>query len=400
MRDRNLLQRNANYRNLWLANSGSILGDWFNQVALGQVTLSLTHSPSVMGIVLLCRSLPSVVLGPVVSPLIDRYSKKRIMLFSDLTRAIFVFSFPLGVMFHTITLLYIGAFLLGICGVMFAPAQQATFPLIMPTRDLTQANSFNSGTYGLFSILGAVSGGIIASLISPIFCFLINTISYLWSAFCIFKLNIDEYLTKDRSSEPYLYSLKEGLHEVATNKIARAIIIIGISWGFAGGGYAILIPILGQMVYKMGGLGIGLLYAIDGLGVLLGSFFVQEVIGRKEKQINRWYGIAYLTQAVFFALLTQSTIFIYGSIFLLFMRFSSGIIIPLDSYLMQIHTKAEIRGRVFALHNSTYSGVMQLSYACLGYLFEKVGISNMGIIIGLISFLCGLTWLLQSKKRD
>lgn len=27
--------KNANYTSLWLANSGSVLGDWFNQVALG-----------------------------------------------------------------------------------------------------------------------------------------------------------------------------------------------------------------------------------------------------------------------------------------------------------------------------------------------------------------------------
>lgn len=394
----NLLRKNKNYRVLWLANSGSILGDWFNQVALGQVTLSLTNSASAMGIVLLCRSLPSVLLGPVISPLVDRYSKKKIMLFSDFTRAFFALLFPLGVVFHMMSLLFIGAVLLGICSILFSPAQQATLPLILSGRDLAQANSINSGTYGFLSVLGAMSGGIVASLLNPVFCFLVNTLSYLWSASWLLHLNIKERVSGKQLSEPWLYSIKEGLHEAATNKIVRAIIIIGISWGFAGGGYAILIPLLGQMVYKMGGFGIGLLYSIDGLGVLFGAFIVNRFIGRNDKRINRWYGIAYLTQAVFFTLLCQSTLFIYGAVFLLLMRVSSGIIIPLDSYLIQIHTRPTFRGRVFTLHNSTYSGVMQLSYACFGYLFVKFGINNTGIFIGLISFLCGLSWLLLRRR--
>lgn len=398
MRDRSLLQRNANYRSLWLANSGSILGDWFNQVALGQVTLSLTHSPSAMGMVLLCRSLPSVLLGPLISPIIDSYNKKVMMLISDMTRAVFILLFPLAIILHTTAYIYIGAILVGLFGVVFAPAQQATFPLILPAKDLVQANALSSGTYGLLSILGAASGGIISSFLNPIVCFLINSLSYIWSAFCIFQIHLAERKRSNPPKNAYFTSIKEGFKEAANNKVAKAIILIGISWGFAGGGYAILIPTLGEMVYGMNGFGIGILYAIDGLGVLLGAIFVQRFIGSNDKRANLWYGIAYLTQALFFTLFAQSDIFIFGALMLLFMRFSSGIIIPLDSYLMQMHTKPEVRGRIFSLHNSTYSGVMQLSYASLGYLFESFGIPIMGMIIGLISFLCGSFWLLQLKK--
>jgi hypothetical protein len=67
-----LLRRNRNYRNLWLAQVGSQFGDWFNQVALDQITLELTHSASAMDLVLLCRSLPAVILGPLVGPFVDR----------------------------------------------------------------------------------------------------------------------------------------------------------------------------------------------------------------------------------------------------------------------------------------------------------------------------------------
>jgi predicted MFS family arabinose efflux permease len=86
----------------------------------------------------------------------------------------------------------------------------------------------------------------------------------------------------------------------------------------------------------MGGLGIGLLYVVDGIGVLIGAFFVSLFVGKSRFRMVFWYGFAYVTQALFFAFMTQFTVFAWGAIMLLLMRISSGIIIPLDTYLLQI----------------------------------------------------------------
>jgi MFS family permease len=392
-----LLSRNTVFKHIWLAKTGSILGGWFNQVALGQITLTMTGSPTTMGLVLLSRSLPNVVLGPFISPLVDGYSKKTIMYISDVLRTFLALIFPVAYMTDSTTLLYLGALLLGIAGIMFNPAQQAVLPSIVDKDDLAEANAINSGTSGIVSIIGAIIGGIVASFFHPVICFIINALSYVWSAFCIYKAKWKEKKISNSKKQSYIYNLEQGFIEVSTNKAARAIIIIGISWGFAGGGYAILIPILGQEVYDMGGLGIGMLYAIDGLGMLLGAFYVKQFIGPNHKKAIIYYGGAYLTQALFFAFMTQFSIFILGAFMLLLMRISSGIITPLDSYLLQFYTPDEVRGRVFSLHSSTYLGVMQISYASLGYLVERFGVPTMGIVIGIISFICGLTWLIQMK---
>lgn len=396
-----LLRRNKSFRNLWLGKTGSVFGDWFNQVALAQVTLLLSHSPAAMGLVLLCRALPSVLLGPLVSPLIDRFSKKRIMLLSDLLRAVFALTFAVAFSFQLEWLLYPGAILLGAAGILFGPTENAVISMIVAPKDLAEANAIRSGTSGIASIIGAVCGGLIASMTSPVLCFVINAASYLWSALCIYLTKWQEIETKPNRFS-YFSSLKEGFVEASRNRLARSIILIGISWGIAGGGYYVLVPLLGNRLSFADGLGIGLLYAIDGVGVVIGAYLVKRWIGTSQRLSMIWYGAAYLVQAIFLALMAQFSVFWLCACFLLLMRICAGIIIPLDTYLLQTSTCAETRGRVFALHESTYMGVMQLSYLIFGHAFQQFGIPAVGLVIGGVSFLCGLSWLRQirhSKER-
>ena len=381
-----------------MAQVGSQFGNWFNQVALAQITLNITHSASAMGLVLFVGSLPAVALGPFAGPLVDRLPKKPVLFITDGLRAIFALGFSLVVVLHASWLLYVDAFLLGLAGVLFSPAWSSTIPLVVSPQDLTIANTLESSSNGFVQIAGAMLGGIVANTLSPIACFIINAASYLWSAICILRTTWEDKNELPKRT-PYLQSLREGFQEAIHNKVARAIIIIGISWGLAGGGYYILIPILGKQTFHMGGLGIGALYAIDGMGVLIGSLLVTKFVGINHRRAVIWYGIAYLTQALFFSLMTQFTAFIIGSLMLLLMRISSGVIIPLDSYMIQTGVESHKQGRVFALHGSTYGGVMQLSFAITGVAFQRFGIRSVGIVIGSISLLCGLSWLAQFGKN-
>lgn len=165
----------------------------------------------------------------------------------------------------------------------FNPSRQAAIPSVVARKDLAEANSFSSATDSMIGILGAVLGGIVSTAFNPLVCFVINAISYFWSAFCIFQMKWSESVSPSHS-DSYFKSLKKGVHEASRNQVARAIILIGISWGFAGGGYYILIPLLGNNVYQMQGLGIGILYAVDGLGVLTGAYLVKKFVNHQYRR--------------------------------------------------------------------------------------------------------------------
>ena len=310
MYSRGLLRTNAAFRFLWLARVGSLFGDWFNQVALAQLTLALTHSPAAIGLVLLCRSLPAVAIGPFVGPVVDRFPKKPLLIATDLLRAACALGYVGAAVAHATWFLYVGSLLLGLSGVLFNPARAAAIPLVVAPDELPEANALDAGTTGIVQIAGAACGGLVAVAVGPILCFAINAASYLWSALAILRARWDETDAARRTHSPYLASLRAGFREATRNRVARAIIFIGMSWGLAGGGYYVLIPLLGDHTFHRGGFGIGILYAIDGIGVLLGSALVRWVVAGNHAKAVVAYGVAYLTQAIFFGLLAQSALFL------------------------------------------------------------------------------------------
>ncbi|WP_084065671.1 MFS transporter [Bacillus sp. JKS001846] len=393
-----LLKKNLNFRYIWFAQSGSTLGDWFNQVAITQTVLMLTNSLTAVGTLLLCRSLPYVFLGPILSPLVDKWPKKVILMATDIIRALLVLSFILAIVYNNVHILYVNSFIFGVISVLFNPTKQALLPLIVNRKDLPEANAFMSSTDAIVNIIGAVLGGIVSTVFSPITCFLVNSLSFLWSAFYVYKIKYKENKKLDTQKQSYIQLLKEGLVETNQNTLIRYVILIGLTWGLVGGGYYILIPFFGNNVYHLGAVGIGALYAIDGLGILLGTYFVKAFIKNNFRRSLIMFGISYVVQSLLFVLLTQSTVFYFGGLFLFLMRVCGGIIIPLSNYFVQLGTADEIRGRVFALYNSTYMGVMQVSYFGSGYAFEKYSIPVVGAIGGVISMLCGLIWLSQVIK--
>lgn len=209
-----LLRTNRTCRNLWLASAGSQLGDWFNEVALAQVTLSLMHSPAAMGLALLCRSLPGVVLGPLVGPLVDRLPKRPLLLATDLLRALIALSLSLSVLADTTLVLYVASALLGIGGAFFAPARNAAIPFVVAREDLAIADSLEAQAAGVIQVVGAACGGIVAATVGPIVCFAVNGASYLWSAWHIARCRWDE-TDRLRNQESYAESVNAGLREAA-----------------------------------------------------------------------------------------------------------------------------------------------------------------------------------------
>src|SRR6476660_1020300 len=92
-----LLRRNRNYRYAWTGQVVSEIGDHFNNIAVFSLALATTRSGLVVSGVMLARAIPAVLAGPIAGVLLDRMDRKRIMIASDLIRALIALAFLLTI---------------------------------------------------------------------------------------------------------------------------------------------------------------------------------------------------------------------------------------------------------------------------------------------------------------
>ena len=102
-----LLRRNRNYRNMWMGQVVSEIGDNFNNIAVFALAMSLTHSGLVIMGIMLSRAVPAITIGPLAGVLLDRFDRKKIMIASDLMRAVVALGFILAYREKQIWLLYL-----------------------------------------------------------------------------------------------------------------------------------------------------------------------------------------------------------------------------------------------------------------------------------------------------
>src|SRR6516225_10919836 len=85
-----LVRGNANFRRLWLAQIVSENGDWFYTLAIYSLLLDLTGKASSVALALVLQVLPHTILGPLAGTFNDRFSRRKVMIVSDLLRVVIV----------------------------------------------------------------------------------------------------------------------------------------------------------------------------------------------------------------------------------------------------------------------------------------------------------------------
>ncbi|HYX48849.1 MAG TPA: MFS transporter, partial [Ktedonobacteraceae bacterium] len=176
------LWHNRDYLLLWFGQTISSIGSGVSELAFPLLVLALTHSPAQAGFASALRTLPYFIFTLPGGALIDRWNRKRVMIFCDTGRAISMASIPVALVFGHLTLvqLYIVSLLEGSLYVFFDLAETASLPRVVSKEQLPAALSQNQVTFGITNLLGPPLGGFLYTLGRAI-PFLVDAISYLVS---------------------------------------------------------------------------------------------------------------------------------------------------------------------------------------------------------------------------
>src|ERR671915_2324116 len=155
-----LLRRNRSFRRLWIGQVISELGNWFNFIAaLGLVRVVSNAAPEVTTLILICRLVPFTLFAPLAGAFVDRWSRRMVMIVTDLLRVVVALGFLLVRRPEDLWIAYLCTVLLALFGAFFEAAKNATVPNITGDKDLLAGNALMFSSRFLFMSLGAALGG-------------------------------------------------------------------------------------------------------------------------------------------------------------------------------------------------------------------------------------------------
>src|SRR5690242_7929882 len=404
-----LLRRNRSFRQLWLGQVVSQMGDWFDTIALYTIILRLTGSGRDVGLLLVARFVPSFLFGPISGVVADRFSRQRIMIVSDILRARVVLGFLFVRRPDQLWIIYVlTVFQLGL-STFFEPAKTAAIPSIVEDRELVAANAISSVTWSAMLTIGAAVGGFITGWFGTDVAFILDAATYLLSAALIAMIRVPKRKKRERQKVTLgrLLGTKEtieGIKYVKDRPRVLAALLVKPAWGI-GGGILTILAVFGERIFPVGkdaAQGIGVLFAARGIGTAVGPIVARRISGEGNRRMQASIGIAFIIAGAFYVAFGSATSFVFALVVLGIAHCGGSILWVFSTVLLQRGVADNFRGRVFAAELALLTLTMAASNYATGELLDRFQISPrlVTIGIGLFFLMPGLAWFLTQRWWD
>jgi MFS family permease len=387
-----LLRRSPSFGYLFLATAGSSFGTYLAAIALTVQIYDQTESGVWVAALLIADFLPIVAIGLLLGPLVDRLSRRRLLIASDLARFGVFAALPFVDSPSTIIGL---AAISGVATGFFIPAANAAIPNLVPEEELVNANSLVVTVETLAWMIGPIVGGLMLTVWGPSVPYAVNAVTFLVSVALLARIPEGKLRSKDPLTRGHWRDVADGLKLVVTAKPLRTVLVV---WNVALiGSAAINVAEIAFAKDSLdaGDLGFGALVAASGVGLALGSFLSAPALGKVG--LRRHYigsialmgvgwGAAALSPSIWFAV-----VFVIGG------AAGNGAVIVCNRLLVQRGAPDQYRGRALATIMSSNYAVLGLAMAAAGVLTDLYGARDVWIAAGAVYLFAAVVALLMTR---
>ena len=208
--------RQRNFALLWFGQLISMLGDWLLFIALPFYIYTLTGSTLATGIMFIVQTLPRVFLGSVAGVFVDRWSRKQVMVITNLIQAVVLLPLLLVHSQSLVWIIYVFAFLESSVSQFFNPAEMAIIPSLVDEQHILSANSLNSMSQELTRLIGPFLGGILMALYGINSVVLIDAFSFLCAAALLIFITVSATPVKEQEKQS-IEAIEEQVESKAGN---------------------------------------------------------------------------------------------------------------------------------------------------------------------------------------
>jgi MFS family permease len=391
-----LLRTNRNYRFTWSGQVVSEVGDHFNNIAVMGLAMDHPNPGLVVTGVFLSRAVPMLIAGPIAGVLLDRMNRKRVMIASDLVRAVIALGFILCLYYKDDWLLFVLSALLMFASPFFTSGRSSILPSIATPEELHVANTMTQTTSWASLTIGAFLGAVgVQSGYRIAFAF--NAISFVVSALSISQLRRPGGFrpagAERKQADTGVLQYREGLRYMRSTPLVAGVALISVGWASGGGAAQILFSLFGEKVFNAGPMGIGIIWGSAGVGLLIGGS-VGYWLGKRLTfvEYKRTIAIVYLLHGGAYVLFSQMPTLAWACVFIALSRAAVAVSSVLNFSQLLRHVEDRYRGRVFAPLESLTWSTMMVSMMAAGAATTAFSPRTIGAWAGGLSSTTAIFW--------
>lgn len=374
--------RYRNYRLFFIGHGTSLIGTWMTQIAISWLVYRLTGSAFLLGLVAFAGQIPSFILTPIAGVLIDRWNRRKVILFTQFFAMTQSFALAILTVTGSIKIWHVIALRIfqGLVNSVDIPARQSFIvEMVEDKNDLANAIALNSSMFNGARMIGPTIAGIIIALTGEWLCFTLDGLSYIAIIVALISMKI-----KPRTIESKHKRLVDGLKEGADHAFGflpiRAILIMVALLSVFGYPYLVLMPIFARDILHGGPNTLGYLMGATGLGAVCGAVFMasrKSVLGLGK--IMTFSITTFGTGIILFSLSRN----LYLSIGLLLVT-GFGMMVQMASAntLLQTIVDDDKRGRVMSFYTMAFMGMAPFGSLLAGSIAGSLSAPASNIIGG------------------
>ena len=365
------LWRNRDYMLLWAGQAVSSFGSQITQLTFPLLVLAITGSPAQAGFVGALRALPFALLSLPAGALVDRWDRKRLMIWCDAGRAVALGSVPLALALGLLGLpqLALVSLIEGTLFLFFNLAESSALPQVVEREQLPGALTQNQVTDSLSQLLGPSLGGALYALGAAV-PFVADAVSYAASLLTLFFIR--RPLQEERTAAPGRLrdEMAEGVTWLWGQTMLRFLALLTGGLMVCSVGYPLIMIILGQQI-GASELEIGIIFAGGGAGSIVGGLMTPWLQRRFR------FGPLMIWSAWLWALTWLCVLVAPNVPTLALANAAAFIIVPIymiTQYRYRLAaTPDRLQGRMNAVFRLIVWGSQPLGIALAGLLLERIG---------------------------
>lgn len=383
-----------NYRLFFVGQGISMIGTWMTRVATGWLVfrLSGTEAAFLLGVVGFAGQIPSFFLTPVAGVLVDRWSRHRLLLVTQVLSllqsallALVAFRDEPGN--ATIWQIILLSLFQGVINAFDMPARQAFLvEMIARKEDLANAIALNSSLVNGARLVGPALAGILIALTGEGWCFVIDAVSYVAVVLALVAMRLPSREAR-LQPVPLWHGLLAGFRYAFGFPPIRTILLLLALISFMGMPYTVLLPIFAVDILQGGPYALGFLSAASGVGALIGALYLAfrtSVLG-----LGRAIVLSTLTFGIGLVGFAFSTNLWLSLFLMLFTGFGMMVQMAASNTILQTIVDEDKRGRVMSYFGMAFLGMTPFGSLFAGVLAGWIGAGNTVLVGGIACLVAG-----------